>query len=75
MRLIVASTRVQQQNLQRQHPDDLVKCVGDALYGYRVSEIVDETIPEHELTRFNPRVEQWWERARCRVIHEGGTDE
>lgn len=61
MKLIVCSTRDQQMNLKREFPDDLVKVVGDALYGYQVTEIVDRTFLAH------PRSHQWWEHAQCRV--------
>lgn len=68
MKLIVCSTREQQRQFKALYPDELVKCVGDVLHGYQVSEIVDETIPEHELLFRDPeRVQEWWEYARCRV--------
>ena len=63
MRLIVAASRDHQRNLARKHPEDKVVCVGDALYGYRVSEIVDETDQLWKLAGEN----DWWIHAECRV--------
>ena len=66
MRLIVASTRMQQRRLERENPDDKVVVVGDALHAIQVTEIVDETFlyPEGHW-KHN---EEWWKLAQCRVL-------
>lgn len=65
MRLIVTRFRDHQSNLQRQHPDDRVVVIGEALYGYEFSEIVDETYLDVAWTEWEL---QWWEHAQCRVL-------
>lgn len=66
MRLIVAESRVAQRGLALLYPEDKVVCVGDALHGIRVTEIVVKTfIPKTPHKR--EQEAQWWEHARCRV--------
>jgi len=66
MRLVVCSTRDQQSILAREYPDDKVVCVGDALHGIQVTEIVVEAfIPKTPHKREQEL--EWWEHARCRV--------
>ena len=69
MRLVVCSTRDQQSITARKYPDDKVVCVGDALHGIRVTEIVVESfIPKTPHKWEQGRFESlWWEHARCRV--------
>lgn len=67
MRLIVASTRDQARNLQRQYPEDKVAVVGDALYGIKVTEIVDETDPSLYRNKLE-WLARWWDYAATRVV-------
>lgn len=64
MRLIVTRYRDHQRRLQRQYPDDRVVVIGEALYGHRFSEIVDETDPDGAWTEWERR---WWAHARTRI--------
>ncbi len=65
MRLIVASTRMQQRRLERENPDDKVVVVGEALYAISVTEIVDETFlyPKGH----GQYDQEWWDLAQCRL--------
>ena len=65
MRLIVASTRMQQRRLEKENPDDKVVVVGDMLLAISVTEIVDETFL---YPKGHWEYDQaWWDLARCRL--------
>ncbi len=69
MRLIVASRRSQAMALRKKYPNDKVVLVGDALYGYRVTEIINMTSFQFGLSATQKeRVKQWWDYAQCRVL-------
>ncbi len=66
MKLLVAESRDHQQNLALLFPEDKVVCVGDALHGIQVTEIVVKAfIPKTPHKREQELL--WWEHARCRV--------
>ncbi len=66
MRLIVASTRMQQRRLERENPDDKVVVVGEMLLAIRVTEIVDETF-HHPTGSRREYEDEWWALAQCRL--------
>ena len=66
-RLIVCSTRYQQDSVRRKNPLDTVVIVGDVLYGLRVTEILDLTNPKTQSEAEHDRDQEWWEHAQCRI--------
>ena len=68
-RLVVCDTRAQQQHFEREYPDDYVVVAGEALYGLRVSEIIDLRNPDiAPMGSEGERYREWWDHAQCRVF-------
>lgn len=53
--------------MRRQDRDDFVVVAGDALYGLRVTEIIDLTADADTPQFRGEREKKWWEHAQCRV--------
>ncbi len=70
MRMVVCSTRDQQHNLKRIHPDDFVVVEGDQTAGVQVTEIIDETYVMHYGDRAQ-WIAQWWTMVQCRIEPDG----
>ncbi len=68
-RLIVCDTRDQRDHLARyEFPDDYVVVAGTALYGIRVSEIIDRRNPDvAPKGTEGERYREYWDEIQCRL--------
>ncbi len=68
-RLIVCSSRDHRDFVARyRYPEDHVCVSGAALYGIRVTEIIDLRDPDRSQSESErEREQEWWDHAQCRI--------